>query len=298
MTSQTEPTRDVEMAGSPSIEPTSHVAGHPVVITPPPRVPLPQIRHLFESREVLFRFAERDITLRYRQTALGIVWVVLQPLLGAGVLSFVFGSVAKLPSGGIPPLLYTFVGLMAWNAFNGVVSRGSGSLIGNAGLVSKIYFPRMLIPISTIGSTICDFFVSFIFLGVLLGVYGVAPGPAILLAPIWLLLILCLAAGVALVTSSLMVSFRDVSYVVPFILQILLYASPVAYSIGSIPEKYRIFYQINPLTWLLSDVRWSLVHQPRPDGLDLILSVVVPLAVLFIGSLVFEKRERGFADFI
>jgi lipopolysaccharide transport system permease protein len=298
MTSQTEPTSlagaaDSTNAGEPSV-PTHHR----VVIVPPPRLPLPQIRNLFESREVLFRFAQRDITLRYRQTALGVVWVVLQPLLGAGVLSFVFGSVAKLPTGGIPPLLYTFVGLMGWNVFNGVVGRGSGSLIGNAGLVSKIYFPRMLIPISTAGSTICDFFVSFAFLGVLLGIYGVAPGPAILLAPIWLLLILCLAAGVAMVTSSLMVSFRDVAYVVPFLLQILLYASPVAYSLGSVPGKYRIFYQLNPMTWLLGDVRWSLVHQPRPDGLDLVLSVIVPLAVLFVGSLVFEKRERGFADFI
>jgi homopolymeric O-antigen transport system permease protein len=269
-----------------------------IVITPPRRVPLPKIGHLIESREVLFRFAHRDITLRYRQTALGVLWVVLQPLLGAGVLSFVFGGVAKLPTGGIPPLLYTFAGLVAWNAFSGVVGRGSTSLISNAGLVSKVYFPRMLIPISTAGSTICDFLVSFGFLGVLLAVYGIAPGPAMVLTPLWLVLILCFASGIALITSSLMVSFRDVAYVVPFALQILLYASPVAYSTGAIPHKYAVFFQINPLTWLLNDVRWSLVNQPRPGGLYLLLSVVVPVAILLVGSLVFEKRERGFADFI
>jgi lipopolysaccharide transport system permease protein len=226
------------------------------------------------------------------------VWVVLQPLLGAGVLSFVFGSVAKLPTGGIPPFLFTFVGLMAWNVFSGVVSRGSGSLIGNAGLVSKVYFPRMLVPLSTAGSSICDFVVSLVFLGILLGLYGVAPGPAIALVPVWLVLILCLAGGFALLTSSLMVSYRDVSYIVPFLLQILLFASPIAYSTGSVPGRDRILYQIDPLTWLLNDVRWSVVNQPRPDPLYLLLSVIVPLAVLLIGALVFEKRERGFADFI
>lgn len=283
---------------SPASSTPAPSAGQRIVITPPRRVPLPQLAHLIEAREVLFRFAHRDITLRYRQTALGVVWVVLQPLLGAGVLSIVFGGVAKLPTGGVPPLLYTFAGLVAWNAFSGVVNRGSTSLISNAGLVSKVYFPRMLIPISTAGSAICDFMVSFAFLGVLLGIYGVTPGPAIVLTPVWLLLVLCLAAGLALITSSLMVSFRDINYIVPFLLQILLYASPVAYSTGAIPHKYALFFEVNPLTWLLGDMRWSLINQPRPGGQFLVLSVVVPLLVLLIGSLVFEKRERGFADFI
>lgn len=293
----------------PGVTPDQPVPGEPaavhvppgsvrVVITPPRRVPLPNVRRLFEAREVLFRFAGRDITLRYRQTALGAIWVIVQPLLGAGVLSFVFDRVAKLSTNGVPPLLYTFAGMLAWNAFQGVVSRGTASLISNASLVAKVYFPRMLIPLATAGSTICDFFVALAFFGVLLGVYGVAPTAAFALAPVWLLLTLCFAAGIALVTSSLMVSFRDIGYVVPFALQLLLYASPVAYAVGAIPARYRIFYDINPLTWLLDDMRWSVVHQPRPSGLYLLLSIVVPLAVLFVGSLVFEKRERGFADFI
>ena len=268
------------------------------VVAPPGRLTLPRFGELIEHREVLFRFAQRDVTLRYRQTALGVLWVVLQPLLGAGVLSFVFGKVAKLPTGGIPPLLYTFAGLMAWNAFSAMANRGSTSLVSNAGLVAKVYFPRMLIPLSTAGSAVCDFAVSLGFLAILLGVYGISPGAAIVLTPVWLLLILCLAGGVALVASSLMVSYRDIGYIVPFLLQVLLFASPVAYSLNGIPARYHAFFQLNPLTWLLEDMRWSLVHQPRPSVLFLALSTVVPLVVLFVGCVVFERRERGFADFI
>jgi lipopolysaccharide transport system permease protein len=269
-----------------------------IVITPPGRLPLPHPRDLLEAREVFFRFAQRDITLRYRQTALGIAWVVLQPLLGAGVLSFVFGRVAKLPTGGIPPFLFAFTGLAAWNAFSSVVSRGSTSLVSNSNLVSKVYFPRMVIPISTTGSTTCDFVVSLAFLGVLLGVYGIVPTPAILLVPLWLVLIFCLATGIALVTSSLMVTYRDIAYILPFLLQLLMFASPVAYSVAALPHQYHLFFQLNPLTWLLADMRWSLLHQPQPGVLTLVLSAIVPLAVLIVGSTVFEMHERGLADFI
>lgn len=269
-----------------------------IVITPPGRLALPRPRDLLDAREVFFRFAQRDITLRYRQTALGIAWVVLQPLLGAGVLSFIFGSVAKLPTGGVPPLVFAFTGFLAWNAFSNVVNRGSTSLVSNSNLVSKVYFPRMLIPMSTTGSTACDFLVSLAFLGILLGVYGIVPGLAILLVPVWLVLIFCLAAGVALVTSSLMVTYRDIAYIVPFLLQILMFASPVGYSVAALPHNYHVFFQINPMTWLLADMRWSLLHQPQPGVSTLLLSAIVPLAVLFVGSMVFEKRERGIADFI
>lgn len=269
-----------------------------IVITPPRRWSLPSLSRLWEAREVVIRFAARDITLRYRQTALGVIWVVLQPLLAAGVLSFVFGRVAKLPSGGVPPIVFTFAGLLIWNVVSGIVSRGSTSLIANANLVSKVFFPRMLVPIATAGSVSLDFAVSVAFMGILLGIYGIAPGIAVVLLPVWLLLAICLAAGVALVTSALMVSYRDVQYVVPFVLQILLYASPVAYSLGKVPPHYRVFYAINPLSWLLDDVRWSLLREPRPGDGILLLSLVVPLAVLFLGSFIFQQMERGFADVI
>jgi lipopolysaccharide transport system permease protein len=269
-----------------------------IVITPPARLSLPHFGNLWEAREVLFRFAARDITLRYRQTALGIVWVVLQPLLSAGVLSFVFNHVANLPSGGVPPIVYTFAGLLLFNLVSSMITRGTTSMIQNTALVSKVYFPRLLLPASTAGSALLDFAVSLVFMSVLLGIYGIAPGFAVALVPVWVVLTICLAAGVAFVTSALMVNYRDVQYVVPFLLQVLLYASPIAYSLGKVSNHYRIFYDINPMTWLLDDIRWSLLRQPQPSDGILVLSFVVPLAVLMLGLLVFEQMERGFADFI
>jgi lipopolysaccharide transport system permease protein len=246
----------------------------------------------------LLRFAARDITLRYRQTALGLIWVILQPLLGAGVLTFVFSSVAKLPSGGVPPIVYTFAGLLIFNLMSSVITRGSNSLVANAGLVSKVFFPRLLVPLSTVGSALLDFVVSLAFMAILLAIYGVTPGFAVVLVPVWLLLTVCLAAGVVFVTSALTVHYRDVAYVTPFLLQILLYGSPVAYSLGKISPHYRIIYDLNPMTWLLDDIRWSLLHQPMPSAIILALSVALPLTVLLGGSIVFQKMERGFADFI
>jgi lipopolysaccharide transport system permease protein len=219
-------------------------------------------------------------------------------LLAAGVLTFVFSSVAKLPSGGVPPILYTFAGLLLYNLMNSVISRGSNSLISNSSLVSKVYFPRLLVPLSTAGSALLDFVVSLLFMAVLLAIYGVAPGFAVVLVPVWLLLTVCLAAGVAFMASALTVSYRDVQYIIPFLLQLVLYASPVAYSIGKISPHYRLLYDLNPLTWLLDDIRWSLLHQPQPSTPILTLSVVVPLVVLLFGSFVFQTLERGFADII
>ena len=269
-----------------------------IVIAAPRRWSLPDLARLWEAREVLLRFSRRDITLRYRQTALGVIWVILQPLLAAGVLTFVFSSVAKLPSGGVPPILYTFAGLLLYNLMNSVISRGSNSLISNSSLVSKVYFPRLLVPLSTAGSALLDFVVSLLFMAVLLAIYGVAPGFAVVLVPVWLLLTVCLAAGVAFMASALTVSYRDVQYIIPFLLQLVLYASPVAYSIGKISPHYRLLYDLNPLTWLLDDIRWSLLHQPQPSTPILTLSVVVPLVVLLFGSFVFQTLERGFADII
>jgi lipopolysaccharide transport system permease protein len=274
--------------------------GRPVriVISAPRRWALPDLGRLWEAREVLLRFSSRDITLRYRQTALGIIWVILQPLLAAGVLTFVFSSVAKLPSGGVPPILYTFAGLLLFNLMNSVISRGSISLVQNSSLVSKVYFPRLLVPLSTAGSALLDFVVSLVFMAVLLAAYGVVPGFAVVLIPVWLLLTICLSAGIAFVASALTVSYRDVQYIIPFVLQIILYASPVAYSLGKISPHYRLIYDLNPLTWLLDDIRWSLLHQPQPSTTILALSVFVPLATLLVGSFVFQQMERGFADII
>jgi lipopolysaccharide transport system permease protein len=270
-----------------------------IVITPPKKFSLPKVSQLWEAREVLYRFGARDVTLRYRQTLLGVVWVILQPLLLALVFTLVLERLAHLKSPpGVPYLLVAFVGLVPWNMFSDIITRASGSLVSNRDLVSKVFFPRMLVPLATAYSSIVDFCVSIVFLAILMAIFGVAPHLPIVLFPIWTVMVVLFANGFGMVAGALQVRYRDIAYVIPFILQFLLYASPVAYAITSVPAKYRIIYDINPLTWLLSEFRWSFIHGPMPPPWQIVLSIVVPVAVFLGGAVVFEQMERGFADVI
>jgi len=256
-------------------------------------------RELWSFRELMVRFAARDITLRYRQTLLGAIWVVLVPLLGAGVLSFVFGGVADLQGPpGIPYFVFTLAGMVAWTVFSQVVTRSSGSLVGNAGLVGKVYFPRLLLPISTVLSTLVDAAVSLALLVVLLLASGVRPGVGVVTFPLWFALVVFLALGVGLAFGALMVRFRDVQYVLPVGIQFLLFASPVAYTLESVPESAQTLYELNPLTGLLEGMRWSLIGTERPDTWVLVYAGVTSLVVLAVGTIIFTRMEREFADVI
>ncbi|WP_243062384.1 ABC transporter permease [Humibacter sp. RRB41] len=268
------------------------------IIRPPGRLDMPRWRELWEAREVLYRFGLRDIVLRYRQTAIGVAWVILQPLASAGVFSVVFGQVAKLPSGGVPYFLFSFSGMLAWNAFNNVIGRSSGSLVSNQALVSKVFFPRLLVPLSGVISVLIDFAVAFVMLVVLLFLYGVNPGWPILMTPVWLLITIMLALGIGIAASAITVKYRDVAYFLPWILQILLYATPIAYSLSAVPGNLRWLFQINPLTWLMEMVRWSTVGQPLPAAWEFIALPLSAIIVFFAGILVFQRYERGFADVI
>ncbi len=263
------------------------------VISPPNRISLPKLHAMWEAREVFVRFGVRDVTLRYRQTALGVAWVVLQPFLSAGVLTIIFGKVAGLPTNGVPTYLFAYSGMLIWNVFSAIVGRGGGSLLNNSGLISKVFFPRILVPLSVIYSTLLDFVVASAFMGVLLGIYGVDPTWRIVTLPIWVLLACLLGAGMALIIAPLMVYFRDVAYVVPFALSLLQYASPLAYAV---PNKYRLFFEINPLTWLLEGTRWSLLRQPPPPTLHLVGAIAVPCILFLVGTMFFEQRERNMID--
>ncbi len=270
----------------------------PVVIVPPGRWSLPRFGQLWESREVCLRFGARDLTLSYRQTALGIIWVVLQPLLTAGVFTLVFGSVAKLPHGTVPYFLLSYAGMLAWNVFSGIVSRGTGSLVTNASLVSKVYFPRVLVPLSTAYAVVVDFAIALVLMAVLLAGYGVNPGWAVLALPVWVVLLVLLASGVTVITAGLTVRYRDMQYIVPFVLQLLLYASPIAYSPAAVPARYHLLFDLNPLAWILQEFRWSLIRQPLPPAWQLAASAAVSVGVFVGGMFVFERMERGFADVI
>ncbi|MEO7123340.1 MAG: ABC transporter permease [Lacisediminihabitans sp.] len=268
------------------------------IIRPPGRFNLPPLHELWRAREVMYRFGIRDLVLRYRQTAVGIAWVVLQPLVSAGIFAIVFGQVAKLPSGGVPYFLFSFVGMLAWNVFNSIVSRASNSLVANQALVSKVFFPRLMVPLSSVISVLIDFAVSLVLLVLLLFIYRVNPGWWILLTPVWLVCTILFAAGIAVAASAITVKYRDVTYLLPWVLQILLYATPIAYSLSAVPSRLQWLFQLNPLTWLMEIVRWTILNQPAPPVWELFALPVCSMVVFIGGVLIFQRFERGFADFI
>jgi lipopolysaccharide transport system permease protein len=268
------------------------------VITPPTRFPLPHWRELWEAREVALRFGQRDVVLRYRQTAIGVAWVLIQPLAAAGVFSIIFGSVAQLPTGGVPYFLFSFISLLGWTLFSSIVGRASPSLVGNQALVSKVFFPRMLVPISTVMSCLLDFTVGLGLGVVLLIVYGVNPGWAVLLLPVWVLLFVLFGLGIGLACSAWMVRYRDIAYVLPWLIQVALFATPVAYSLEAVPANLQPLFNANPLTWLIEAFRFSLLGTPAPPPWQIIGGVVVSLVVFLLGAIVFQRNERSFADLI
>lgn len=257
-----------------------------------------RLRELVEFRFLLFRLAKRDVTLRYRQTALGVSWVVLQPLLASGILAFVFGTVASLPSEGVPYYALSFAGFLGWSAFSAIITKSTNALVSNGGLVSKVYFPRIFLPLSTIGSTVIDVFVGLIVMIVILLVNGIEVGPSILIVPFIILGFILLASGIGIAASALAVPYRDVAFVIPVVTQLLLYGSPVAYSMAAVPKSARTIVELNPLTGYLEAMRWALLPG-RDLNLRLLLQAfALSLVVLYAGLVVFNRLERSFADVI
>ena len=256
------------------------------------------VREIWNFRDLLSTLARRDLKLRYKQTALGVIWVVLQPLMAAGVFAFVFGTVAKLPSGGVPYLVFSFAGLLGWNFFNNVLTKVGGCLVGNSALISKVYFPRLILPLSNIGSCLVDFLVAGAVMVILLAVYRIAPSAAVLLLPVWLLILAGVAMGIGLCTAALAVSYRDIQYILPVFTNILLYASPVAYSVSAVPERVRWAYELNPLTPPMEAMRASLLGTALPSAQSLVISAGIAGALLLAGLYSFKRMERSFADVI
>ncbi|WP_407316570.1 ABC transporter permease [Isoptericola halotolerans] len=268
------------------------------VITPPSRWNLPSARELWRAREVAVRLGQRDIIVRYRQTIFGVTWVILQPLVSAGIFTVVFGQIADLSTGAIPYFLFTLAGMLAWNLFNQSLGQASGSMVSNQALVQKVFFPRLLVPVSSMASVLVDFTVGLMLAVVLLFVYGINPGWAVLLLPVWVALIVLIGTGIGLAAAAYMVKYRDVQYVLPWTVQVLLYASPVAYALAEVPDNLRWLFDINPITWFLEAFRWSLVGGEMPATWQIVaLAVAAPL-IFLLGTLVFQKNEREFADYI
>jgi len=281
-------------------QPAASVTVKPIVrIRPPRKWEALDLSSLWRYRDLLLALAVRDIKLRYRQTVLGLLWVVLQPLLGAGIFAFVFGRVANLDTGGDSYVLFAYAGLLAWNFFNGVVLKASGSLVANASLVSKVFFPRLLLPFSGVISTLLDFGIAFAVGTILAVVSGATPGFSLLLVPFWLLFLLLLGAGFGLLCAALAVAYRDVIHVLPVGLQFLLYGSPVGYSIAVIPEGLpRLFYKLNPLAPLIEGVRVSFLGHGFVGLHSGIYACVTATVIFVVGLIVFRRMERQFADVI
>lgn len=256
------------------------------------------IRQLWQYRDLLSTLGSRDITLRYRQTILGAFWVVAQPLMAAGIFSFVFGKVASLPSDGMPYFLFSYAGLLGWNAFSNTLAKVSTSLVGNSQLISKVYFPRLILPLSTLYSTLIDSGVSLVMMFILMAVYDIPVGARMLMLPVWMMLLLMLSLGTGLYVSALMVSYRDVQHLLPVFVQMLLYASPVAYAVSAVPESLRFFYHLNPLSALLDGFRWSLLGVGTLSPIAVAYAAVVACLWLTLGAFAFKRMERLFSDVI
>lgn len=269
-----------------------------VVIEARAPLSLQDLREVWEFRSLLRRLASRDVTLRYRQTALGVVWVVLQPLLAAGIFGLVFGRIAKLPSSGLPYFVLSFAGMLGWQLYSTSLAKINSSLVGNAALVSKVFFPRLILPLSTIAGSFLDFCVAFTMLLGLLIVYGIALTSAIFWLPLAIAMLLGLAVGAGLGLAALTVRYRDVSYIVPVAIQFLLYASPVAYTLAAVPPSLRVYFQLNPLTGPLELIRHSTLATPAPGGGSLAYSAATACVLLVGGYLIFKNQERRFADVI
>lgn len=269
-----------------------------LVIVPRRRFSGVDLREALHYRDLLRAFAARDITLRYRQTVLGVAWVILQPLLGAVIFAFVFGRVAGLSSDGLPYVVFGLAGLLAWNIFSSILTRASISLTSVGPMVSKVYFPRIALPLSVLGSVLVDFAVGFALQIAALVYYHVSPGWRVVLLPAWLLLVVSLSSGIGLVASALAVRYRDVLQVVPIAIQFLMFLSPVGYQVAAVPAGVRWAVGINPLTGILQGFRWSLLGRGGLDTAQVAWSVVGSLAALALGVSIFSSLERDFADVI
>jgi lipopolysaccharide transport system permease protein len=275
----------------------------PVTVIQPTRgLSFVDLHALWHYRELLFFLVWRDVKVRYKQTVLGVIWVILQPLASMLIFTILFGVLLNAPSGGVPYPVFAFAGLLPWNYFASALTRSSTSVVNSANLVTKIYFPRLVIPLSAVFSGLVDFAVSSVVFAVIMLLYGIAPTPAILLLPLFLLLAMMTALGFGLWLSALNVRYRDINYLVPFLVQIWMYLTPVVYATTLIPERYRFLLSLNPMTGVVEGFRRALLG---PGVTDTVLapglvavSVGIALAVFLSGLVFFRTTERTFADIV
>lgn len=254
------------------------------------------LKDLWQYRELLYFLCWRDIKVRYKQTALGVAWAIVQPLMTMVLFSLFFGRLAKMPSDGIPYPLFVFTALVPWMFFSNGITQSSGSLVENASLLKKVYFPRLAVPIASIIAGVVDFFCSFVVLILLMLYYGVVPSWSVLTLPLFLALACTASLGIGLWLSALNVQFRDVRYVIPFLTQLWLFATPIAYPSSLLSEPLRSLYGLNPMVGVVEGFRWALLGTETSPGPMVLVSALVSVLVLVSGAFYFRRMEVTFSD--
>ena len=253
---------------------------------------------LWDYRELLYFLVWRDVKVRYKQTALGASWAVLQPLLTMVIFTLVFGRFAQMPSNGLPYPVFSYVALLPWTYFSKSLNQSILSVVSNSNLITKVYFPRLLLPISAIFAGLVDFAIAFIFLLALMLWYGILPDRDIVFLPFFVLLTMLTALSVSLWLSVINVRYRDVGQAVPFLIQIWMFVSPVAYAVSVVPPEWRLLYSLNPMAGVVEGFRWALTSSENPPVFPIVVSTVMVTGLLYGGLVFFKRMEETFADHI
>lgn len=269
-----------------------------VVIEPSKRLFALDLGNIWQYRELLYFLVWRDLKVRYKQTVIGIGWAVLQPLVTMLIFTVIFGLFAKIPSDGLPYPLFAYSALLPWNYFATALQRCVHSVVGDSALVSKVYFPRLILPLAGTVSGLVDFFISFAIVIAMMTYYGITLTSAVVALPLFLVMALCSSLAIGLWLAALNVRYRDVGYTTPFLLQVWMYASPIVYPASMVPEKYRLVYGLNPMASVIEGIRWALFGKQPPDFSMMLMSVVMVVALLVGGLLFFRNMERTFADVV
>ncbi|NPA06160.1 MAG: ABC transporter permease [Chloroflexi bacterium] len=267
-----------------------------LVLRPPRGWGFPDFRELWQYRELLYFLTWRDIKVRYKQTLLGVSWAILQPFISMVVFSIFFGRLAKMPSDGVPYPIFSYAGLLPWDFFAKAFNKASRSLVASRPMLTKVYFPRLVIPLAAVLGAVVDFALAFSVLAGLMAWYGVRPTPQLWTLPFFLLLAFVVALGASLWASALNVLYRDVGYVLPFLVNLLFFITPVVYAPSMVPERWRLIYALNPMAGVVNGFRWALLGTPTGPDVGMLLSIAVALLVLITGLLFFRYMERYFAD--
>jgi len=256
------------------------------------------LRSVWNHRELLFFLVWRDVKVRYKQTAIGALWAILQPMVTMVLFTVIFSKFAKIPSDGIPYPVFAYAALLPWIYFSQALTQSANSLVGSSSLVTKVYFPRLLIPLAASVSPMVDLLFSFMVLLILMAWYDIAPTWGLLALPLFLGLAITTALAVGLWSSALNVRYRDVGHTIPFLSQVWMYASPVAYPVSMVPEQWRLLYSLNPMAGVIEGFRWALLGKKSPDFIVMAVSAAVVFLLLFGGIVYFKRMEQTFADVI